>query len=75
MAHNSALTEIKAFAKAYGFTVLQGIGIKSHMYTIAKSVGKNHFPRCPYMEPEILAIWIDGYRMGLNAAAPTQAKE
>lgn len=75
MSHNTALTEVKAFAEAYGFIVLRGQGIKAHTYTIAKRIGNIDAPRCPYMEPETLAVWIDGYRMGLNAAAPIQAEE
>ncbi|MCM1505386.1 MAG: hypothetical protein NC127_09350 [Muribaculum sp.] len=75
MSHSYALTEINAFAEAYGFIVLQGHGIKCHTYTIAKRTGNIDAPRCPYMEPELLVIWIDGYRMGLNASAPTRAEE
>lgn len=75
MSHNSKLTEIKAFAETHGFVVLQGHGLKHHMYTIAKRMGNIDAPRCVYMEPELLAIWIDGYRMGLNASSPIQAEE
>lgn len=74
MSHNSALTEIKAFAEAYGLIVLQGYGIKSNLFTIAKRIGNIDAPRCPYMEPELLSIWIDGYRTAINAVEPTPVK-
>lgn len=74
MSQNAALTEIKAFAEVYGFTVLQGHGIKYHTYTVAKQLGNIYAPLCPYMEPELLSVWLDGYRMGINAAEPTRAE-
>lgn len=75
MTHSEALSEIKAFAEVNGFEVLMGMKRDLGKYTIAKDYNGKIAPRCPYMEPKELAIWIDGYRMGLNAAsAPIQAE-
>ena len=77
MTQAQALKEVEAFAEVFGFTVIRGIGLKSHTYTIAKQYGNAHLPHCQYMEPSELAIWADGYRAGLANAddAPTQAEE
>lgn len=56
MTQAQALKEVEAFAEVFGFTVVRGIGLKSHTYTIAKQYGNAHLPRCQYMEPCELAI-------------------
>lgn len=71
----SSLKEIYAFAEVYGYTVLQGDGRYSHLYSITKTADAPSSPLCPYMLPEHLAIWVDGYRFGLNASVPTQVVE
>ncbi len=75
MSQKTELDKIKVFARQHDFILLRGYGPKSNLYTVARRIGALDAPRCPYMEPELLSIWIDGYRMGLIAASPNRAEE
>lgn len=75
MIQTDPLTQIKAFAEVHGFNVLHKETRNGDLYTIAKRIGNIDAPRCPYMLPHLLVVWIDGYCTGLNVSAPTQAEE
>lgn len=75
MTKTDPLTQIRAFAGAHGFNVLHKETRNGDKYTVAKRIGNIDAPRCSYMPPFELAIWIDGYCTGLSAAAPTRAGE
>ena len=69
MAHDS-LSLIRAFAEVNGFKLHRGIGYHAHEYQLIKEIDGKRFPRCRYMEPDMLAIWIDGYEEGRKEQTP-----
>lgn len=69
MSHDS-LPLIRAFAEVNGLKLQQGIGYHAHEYQLVKEADGREFPRCRYMEPDSLAIWIDGYEEGRKEQAP-----
>lgn len=73
MSATDALTTIRAFAEVHGFELLRKETRNGDTFTISRRIGNIDAPRCPYMSPYELTIWIDGYCAGINAAAPTQA--
>ncbi len=75
MTHIDALNQVKAFAGVYGYVVLRGIGLRSNTYTIARRTESVDLPCCPYMEPQELMIWIDGFLTGQKAHSPSGAEE
>lgn len=75
MTHTEALNQVKAFAGVYGYVVLRGVGMKSNTYTIAQRTERMDLPCCPYMEPQELMIWIDGFQAGQKSQVSSGAKE
>ena len=69
MSHDS-LPLIGAFAEVNGLKLQQGIGYHAHEYQLVKEADGREFPRCRYMEPDSLAIWIDGYEEGRKEQVP-----
>lgn len=73
MARDS-LSLIRAFAEVNGFKLHKGIGYHAHEYQLFKEVDGREFLRCRYMEPEVLAVWIDGYEEGRKEQMPIAPK-
>ena len=69
MAYDS-LSLIRAFAEVNGFKLHRGIGYHAHEYQLIKEIDGSSFPRCRYMEPDMLAAWIDGYKEGRKEQMP-----
>lgn len=69
MSHDS-LPLIRAFAEVNSLQLRRGIGYHAHEYQFVKEIDGRAFPRCRYMEPDSLAIWIDGYEEGRKEQAP-----
>ncbi len=74
MAYLDALSPIRAFAKVNGLKLQQGIGYHAHEYQLVKEIDGREFPRCQYMEPDMLAVWIDGYEEGRKEQTPIVPK-
>lgn len=74
MTYYDALSPIRAFAEVNGLKLRQGIGYHAHEYQLVKEIGGRAFPRCRYMEPDILAVWIDGYEEGRKEQTPAVPK-
>lgn len=74
MAYFDALSPIWAFAEVNGFKLHRGIGYHAHEYQLVKVIGGMEFPRCRYMEPDRLAVWIDGYEEGRKEQTPILQK-
>lgn len=73
MAHDS-LPLIRAFAEVNGLRLRRGIGYHAQEYQLFKEVDGRDFPRCRYMEPDVLAVWIDGYEEGRKEQMPIAPK-
>ncbi len=69
MSHDS-LPLIRAFAEVNSLQLRRGIGYHAHEYQFVKEIDGRAFPRCRYMEPDMLAVWIDGYEEGRKEQAP-----
>ncbi len=74
MAYFDALSPIRAFAEVNGFKLHRGIGYHACQYRLVKEIGGTVFPRCRYMEPDMLAVWIDGYEEGRKEQTPILQK-
>lgn len=67
------LSQIKAFADTYGYTLYRGVGHHSNEYQLLKQYGNITAPQCKYMTPEEMSIWIEGFLSGKAiSAAPNQ---
>lgn len=69
MSHDS-LPFIRAFAEVNGLKLQQGIGYHAHEYQLVKEADGREFPCCRYLEPQTLAVWIDGYEAGRREQTP-----
>lgn len=65
-----SLSLIRAFAEVNSLQLRRGIGYHAHEYQLVKEIDGRAFPRCRYMEPDMLAVWIDGYEEGRKEQAP-----
>lgn len=65
-----SLSLIRAFAEVNSLQLRRGIGYHAHEYQFVKEIDGRAFPRCRYMEPDMLAVWIDGYEEGRKEQAP-----
>lgn len=69
-----SLLLIRAFAKVNSLQLRRGIGYHAHEYQFVKEIDGRAFPRCRYMEPDILAVWIDGFEEGRKEQMPIVPK-
>lgn len=65
-----SLSFIRAFAKVNSLQLRRGIGYHAHEYQFVKEIDGRAFPRCRYMEPDMLAVWIDGFEAGRKEQTP-----
>lgn len=69
-----SLSSIRAFAEVNGRQLRRGIGYHAHEYQFVKEIDGMEFPRCRYMEPDVLAVWIEGYEEGRKEQMPIVPK-
>lgn len=70
MTYDNALSFIKAFAEVNGLRLYRGNGHHAHEYQLLREIDGREFPCCRYLEPQTLAVWIDGYEEGRKEQAP-----
>lgn len=69
-----SLSLIRAFAEVNSLQLRRGIGYHAHEYQFVKEIDGRAFPRCRYMEPDMLAVWIDGFEEGRKEQMPIASK-
>lgn len=69
-----SLSLIRAFAEVNSLQLRRGIGYHAHEYQFVKEIDGRAFPRCRYMEPAMLAVWIDGFEEGCKEQMPIAPK-
>lgn len=69
-----SLSFIRAFAEVNSLQLRRGIGYHAHEYQFVKEIDGRAFPRCRYMEPDMLAVWIDGFEEGRKEQMPIVPK-
>lgn len=69
-----SLSLIRAFAEVNSLQLRRGIGYHAHEYQFVKEIDGRAFPRCRYMELDMLAVWIDGFEEGRKEQMPIVPK-